>query len=125
MHCFGFIRLCMYCFHFQPVTPVPHLVLLCSLFTGKERLVRLQEGMPHKAQPSCQGQLYCNITGMHACINFFTAHVISESTKQRDWYLLCDETVESEYKQQSSTDGGNDEAKLVQVFDWSSLRSLH
>lgn len=40
------------------------------------------------------------------------------------WYLLCDETVESNYEQQSSADRGNDEAKLVQVFDWSSVRGL-
>ena len=44
--------------------------------------------------------------------------------KQKHWYLLCDETVESEYEQQSSADGGDDEAELVQVFDLSSLRGL-
>lgn len=32
-------------------------------------------------------------------------------------YLLCDEAVESENEQQSSTDGGDDKAELVQVSD--------
>lgn len=45
--------------------------------------------------------------------------------KQKRRYLLCDETVESKNEQQSSADGSYDEAKLVQVSDWSSLRSLH
>lgn len=45
-------------------------------------------------------------------------------TKQRGWYLLCDETVECKYKQQPATHGGDDEAKLVQVSDWSSVRCL-
>lgn len=41
------------------------------------------------------------------------------------WYLLCHETVESKNKQQSSADGGNDEAQLVQVSYWTSLRGFY
>lgn len=61
----------------------------------------------------------------NAWLNFIRAHVILELTKREYWYLLCDETVESEYEQQSSADGGDDEAELVQVSDRSSLRGLH
>lgn len=57
--------------------------------------------------------------------NFTRAHESLGLTKQKPCYLLCNETVESEYEQQSSADGGDDEAELVQVFDWLSVRGPH
>lgn len=56
--------------------------------------------------------------------DFIRAHAIWKLTEQKCWYLLRDETVESEYEQQSSADGGDDEAELVQVSARSSVRGL-
>lgn len=62
------------------------------------------------------------MTGMHG--KTLLGHMRFRNRQKKRWYLLCDETVESEYEQQSPADGGDDEAELVQVSDWSSVRGL-
>lgn len=73
-----------------------------------------------------------NTSDSHFTVNFRFHHEILEKESRyfivasilAAWkrrYLLCYETVESNYQQKSPADRGNDEAKFVQVSDGSSV----
>ena len=90
---------------------------MLSIFCEGE-LVLLQEGVPREHRQTAKASLK-QYDQNAWYIKSGNARFRNQS-KQKRWYLFGDETIESEYEQQSSADRDDDEAKLVQVFVCSS-----